>query len=121
MVTQEINNKVTKKEKFELELEDIQAIIATGYTQSPAACFGLLAVEDPAAARQWLKGIASEITPATKKDTPLALNISFTYAGLAKLGLDDKTLEGFLVEYQEGMTADHRQRVLGDTGQCEPA
>lgn len=104
-----------------LELEDIQAIIATGYTQSPAACFGLLAVEDPAAARQWLKGIAGEITPATKKDSPLALNISCTHAGLRKLGLDEKALEGFLVEYQEGMTADHRQRVLGDTGQSDPA
>ena len=103
-----------------LELDDIQAIIATGYPQLPAACFGLLAVEDPAAARQWLTQIAGEITTASKKDGRLALNVSFTVSGLRKLGLDEKTLEGFLVEYQEGMTAGHRQRILGDTGLSEP-
>jgi Dyp-type peroxidase family len=103
-----------------LELDDIQGIIATGYSHLPAACFGLLAVEDPAAARQWLTQMAGEITTATKKDSRLALNLSFTYSGLRKLGLDDKALEGFQVEYQEGMTAGHRQRVLGDTGLSEP-
>ncbi len=103
-----------------LELEDIQGIIARGYALLPAACYGLLVVEDVAAARRWLAQIAGEITTAKQKNTPHALNIGFTYPGLKKLGLPKDALNGFVVEYQEGMTAEHRQRILGDTLMSAP-
>ncbi|HEX8530286.1 MAG TPA: Dyp-type peroxidase [Cytophagales bacterium] len=103
-----------------LELEDIQGIIARGYALLPAACYGLLVVDDVAAARRWLTQIAGEITTAKQKNTSHALNIGFTYPGLQKLGLPKNALDGFVVEYQEGMTAEHRQRILGDTLMSAP-
>ena len=55
------------------------------------------------------------------KNTPHAFNIGFTYPGLEKLGLPPNALDGFVVEYQEGMAAEHRQRILGDTLMSAPA
>ena len=104
-----------------LELEDIQGIIARGYALLPAACYGLLVVEDIPSARKWLTQVAGEITTAKQKNTANALNIGFTHRGLQKLGLAKNALDEFVVEYQEGMAAEHRQRVLGDTLMSAPS
>lgn len=45
-------------------------------------------------------------------------NIAFTYSGLAALGIPAATLDGFPVEFQQGMKL--RAGLLGDTGPSAP-
>jgi len=45
-------------------------------------------------------------------------NIAFTYPGLAALGVPATTLDGFPVEFQQGMKL--RSALLGDTGPSDP-
>ena len=44
-----------------------------------------------------------------------------TYPGLVALGLPDAIASQFAHEFREGMTTEHRQRVLGDFGADAPA
>jgi Dyp-type peroxidase family len=50
----------------------------------------------------------------------MAVQVAFTHAGLAALGLDAETLGGFSRELIEGMVTDHRSRFLGDDGGSRP-
>jgi hypothetical protein len=69
-----------------IEKNDLQGIIARGYAELPAACFLLIKVQDAAKAKIWLNKIIEKITPGDAKPTQSALNIAFTYQGLAKIG-----------------------------------
>lgn len=104
-----------------LELEDIQGLVARGYGNLPAARYLILQVDDAAAARAWLRGIADHVTPGSHKPDDRSLHVAFTADGLRAFGFDEATLETFSREFYEGMTEPHRARhVLGDRDESAP-
>ena len=104
----------------DLEPADIQGLIARGYAELRAARYVLLQVDDPAAARAWLAGLADQVTPAPAHPTDSALNVAVTASGLRKLGLPAQAMTGFSNEFTAGMTTPHRRRTLGDVGDSAP-
>ncbi|HEX2911622.1 MAG TPA: peroxidase [Chloroflexia bacterium] len=104
-----------------LELEDIQGLLVRGYGNLKAACYLLLAINDPVATRAWLNSIALHLTGGTTKPESEALNLALTASGLARLGLDDTILSQFAAEFTAGMADPVRSRVLGDIGESSPA
>src|SRR4051812_26864351 len=102
-----------------IEFKDIQGLIVRGYNELPASCFLLLNITDIIKAKQWLRIISEEITDGISKPTHRAMHVAFTYSGIKKLGMDDDSLDSFAREFKEGMTTDHRKRVLGDVGESD--
>ncbi len=103
-----------------LDLGDVQGIIRRGYGDMHHACFVLLRVQDVAAAKAWLGDVIGQITSGEEKPPDGRLNIAFTYAGLEVLGLAREDLAAFSREFREGMTTEHRSRILGDYGTSAP-
>ena len=103
-----------------LNLEDIQGIIIRGYGDLTAACYVLLEISNPDAARTWLGSIAGAITNGQARPEDNALNIAFTSTGLTKLGLGPEILAMFSNEYIDGMVTPHRSRILGDFEESAP-
>lgn len=103
---------------MDLELFDIQGIVARGYGKHPSAAYLLLKVEAPALARRWLGEQIDRVhTCEQPPDQEAAVfNIALTHAGLRALGLDAEALSTFPTELQEGMTEPQRSRALGDDG-----
>ncbi len=115
-----------------LIFSDIQAVILSGYGHllHSAYLFLRLPRADGAgqitpAARAALLATIPEVTVANhQKDAAqrekTALNLAFTYDGLAALGHSEETLETFSPEFRSGMTADYRSRALGDVEANDP-
>lgn len=103
-----------------LNLEDIQGLIIYGYGNLTAACYVLLEISNPDAAKSWLSSIASTITASQSRPEKNALNIAFTPTGLQKLGLGPEVLAMFSTEFLEGMATPHRSRILGDVEESAP-
>ncbi|MEO6397708.1 MAG: Dyp-type peroxidase [Tepidiformaceae bacterium] len=99
-----------------LELADIQGLVARGYGKLRAARFLVLRLDDPALARAWLSGLERCVTRSDEDPTETAVHVAFTVSGLRAIGLAEETLSGFSNEFREGMTTPHRQRILGDDG-----
>ncbi|MBW4619644.1 MAG: hypothetical protein KME17_09845 [Cyanosarcina radialis HA8281-LM2] len=113
----------------DLETQDIQGIIITGYGHLSHSSYLFLHADDPAKAKAWLAKIAPQITtgvewpvgPDGKIQKPeLALNVAFTCQGLAAMGLKQKSIETFSPEFVEGIAEEARSRRLGDTGDSAP-
>jgi Dyp-type peroxidase family len=100
---------------------DIQGIIFSAYSHLMCACYLLLRIEDAAAARRWLSGIADKITTADGKEDVSSLNLALTYCGLKKLGLNQATLNTFPIAFREGVASQNRSRLLGDTNDSAPS
>src|SRR5262245_31399339 len=98
-----------------VELDDVQGLVRFGYRHLTEACFLLLRVKDPAAARVWLARV--QVTTAVRAD-PLpqtALQVAFTSEGLRALEIASDLCEGFSAEFIAGMASDAaRARRLGD-------
>ncbi|HZQ99617.1 MAG TPA: Dyp-type peroxidase [Chloroflexota bacterium] len=103
-----------------LELGDIQGLVARGYADLVAARYLLLAVDDPTACRRWLASLVDRLTDAATRPDRTALNLAFTSAGLATIGLPEGALAQFSHEFVTGMTDANRQRILGDTEESAP-
>ena len=99
----------------ELERLDIQGIVFSGYGHLECSAYQLLRVTDAKAAREWLGWLAGSITDARGKKETFCRNVAFTVNGLKALGLDDESLTTFAWPFRDGMTSEHRQRILGDT------
>lgn len=110
------NNNVLKD-----NLDDIQGIVIRGYGRLRSACFQLLGITDASAAKKWLGSIIDEIQDGRTAPGESCINIAFTYRGLEKLGLKQQWLTQFSREFQEGIITAHRQRILADTGDSDPA
>ncbi|MDM0073510.1 hypothetical protein QTH90_03900 [Variovorax sp. J2P1-59] len=105
-----------------VDYEDIQGLVRFGYRRLTQACFLLLRVTNPDAARAWLA--QAPVTSATKREAPpeTALHIAITSAGLRALGVAEDIVEGFSSEFIVGMSSDSsRARRLGDLGPSDPA
>jgi deferrochelatase/peroxidase EfeB len=104
-----------------VELGDVQGLVRFGYRHLTEACFLLLRVSDPAAARAWLA--QAPVTSAVKTDRlpETALHVAFTSAGLRALEVAPDLCAEFSAEFVAGMASDGaRARRLGDVGANDP-
>jgi Dyp-type peroxidase family len=97
-----------------LDLADIQGIVARGYSGLRHARFTLFAADTPAAAATLLGLLLPRVTPAGKSSGDSAMQIAFTPSGLRRLGLPDRVVAQFSLEFTEGMATPNRSRFLGD-------
>nr|MBA3386955.1 peroxidase [Chthoniobacterales bacterium] len=104
-----------------LERKDIQGILLSSYSHLYWAFYVLLQVQEPAAARRGLAAIIDKVTTAEGKEEGCSVNVAFTQSGLLKLGLNSGALESFPIAFREGMSSDHRARILGDTRGSAPS
>lgn len=103
-----------------LDVDRIQGFVVRGY-RLPLAGYIFLRIDDASRAATWISEIASEVlTAAPWSEKPASgLNIAFSYAGLAALGLPTPTLASFPEEFREGMAS--RASLLGDEDESAPA
>jgi Dyp-type peroxidase family len=112
-----------------IEFDDIQGLLRFGYKHHTEACFLLLRVKHPAAARAWLD--TAPVTSAVPTEPPPAtvLQLAFTSAGLHALGVPDDVVQAFSAEFLDGMAPNPvhnsahnsaRSRRLGDIGANAP-
>jgi Dyp-type peroxidase family len=104
----------------DLELDDIQGLIARGYPDLKVASYVLVQIDDAVRARAWLGSLSSQVTPAPARPTDSALNVAVTVSGLRKIGLTADALGQFSNEFSAGMITPHRRRTLGDVGDNAP-
>ncbi len=105
----------------DMELDDVQALVRTGFPGLREATFILAKVADATAARAWLAS-APVTTAALKPATELALQVAFTVEGMRDLGVPEGVLTGFSQEFQDGLASDEaRSRRLGDISASAPA
>jgi len=103
------------------DLKDIQGIVLSGYGDLHCASYVFLNVTEAVAARRWLGSILDQIkTSEPPPEQVSALNVALTHHGLARLGLDDETLDTFSRPFVEGMATPHRSRILGDRDENAP-
>jgi Dyp-type peroxidase family len=105
----------------ELELEDIQGFVLSGYAAMRYARYLLLSVEKPATARAWLAGLSDRVTTGVDRKDDWCVNVAITQHGLRALGLPPEDLQTFPATFLDGMVAPYRQRILGDFGASAPA
>jgi deferrochelatase/peroxidase EfeB len=108
-------------ERKPVELDDVQGLVRFGYRHLPDACFHLLRVRDPAAARAWLTRVP--VTSALKTDRlpDTALHVAVTSDGLRALEVAPDLCAEFSAEFLAGMAGDAaRARRLGDVGANDP-
>lgn len=114
----------------EIDLEDIQGLILSGYGKKPAARYAMFEITDAEAARAWLGRLLHTLQfggfRGTRRREPpflgdLCCNIAFTHAGLRALALHELALAGFSLPFQEGMAEASRARRLGDDGESAPS
>jgi deferrochelatase/peroxidase EfeB len=110
----------------EIDAPDIQAIARTAFGSLNSARYLLLRINDPSAARRWLRGLApasiaqvGESRPAEKSAE--VYQIALTATGLRKLGMRKDILAQFAPEFIEGMAGgENRSLRLGDIGANAP-
>ncbi len=104
---------------------DIQGFITSGFGHLPHGAYLFVEVRAREGAQQWLQQILQYVTtseswrarPGEPKLKPVhTLNIAFTHAGLAALGLSPAALNTFPEEFRLGMADATRARILGDSG-----
>lgn len=104
-----------------LDVADVQGLVVRGYGRLPHATFLVCAVRDPAGARAFLRDRIDDVTTGLGPAAGHALNIAFTAPGLVAVGLPGDVVEGgFAAPFVEGMTTEHRRRLLGDVGPAAP-
>lgn len=103
-----------------LELDDIQGLVARGYGKLKAACYVVLQIQDATEAHDWISTLSDKITPASIRPSETALQIAFTVEGLRKLGLTEEELKSFSRQFWEGMTDATRAQFLGDVEESSP-
>jgi Dyp-type peroxidase family len=103
-----------------LELGDIQGLVIRGYSNLPAARFGLFKISDRRRAQAWLAAVADGVTDGEARPADRAINIALSATGLGVLGLAPEAMAGFSAEFVEGMTTARRARILGDVEASAP-
>ncbi len=104
-----------------LDLADIQGNILRGY-RSPVARYLFFRFDTAIAGREFVRAITDEITTAVEWDNGMpesTLNVAFTFDGLSALGVTADALQGFPLDFRQGLLA--RARALGDLGESDPS
>jgi len=104
-----------------LDLNDIQGIIARGYSSLAAASYLLLSITDGQTAKPWLRDTLGQVTFADMTSGMQAVNIAMTHSGISKLNNDSVILDSFSNEFRTGMTTTHKQHILGDENESAPS
>ena len=102
---------------------DIQSLIFGGLGFLPfGTCMICELPSDPAKAREWLKAIHGDIAfnDGRRLAHDAVITLSLTWRGLTRLGLPAYAGLTFPFAFVEGMTADYRQRILGDLDKNSP-
>jgi Dyp-type peroxidase family len=101
-------------------MADLQGNLLRGYTHESGA-FVFVRVSDSARGRAWLHGLVRGVTTAEPWDEMPSdtLNLAFTFAGLAALGVPAPMLATFPEDFRDGMAA--RADLLGDRGASAPS
>src|SRR5215471_4747894 len=86
-----------------LDLDDIQGLVARGYSGLTHARFTVFGVGGPATGPALLAWLLPRITTAGKFSSDTAIHIAFTAAGLRRLGLPERAAAGFSLEFLGGM------------------
>jgi Dyp-type peroxidase family len=103
-----------------LDLDDVQGLVVRGYGRLPHACYVLLRVADPDAARALVRRWADDVTPAAVSPRDHARHLAMTAGGVAALtGRPARDL-GFAEPFCTGMATPYRSRLLGDVGTNAP-
>jgi Dyp-type peroxidase family len=108
-------------QQTQLDLHDIQGLVARGYGSLEAACYLLFTIVDQAAARTQVGRWAELVANAMSGPPDAAMHIAFTASGLAALGVPEREVSAFSAEFLGGMAAPHRSRQLGDVDEADPA
>ena len=102
------------------DFADMQGLLYTGYGTLTEACFLLLRIADPGAARAWLAAV--DVTTADRRNVTTALQVALTVDGMQALGVAPAAIAGFSAEFLTGMAGqDSRSRRLGDVGPNAPS
>lgn len=111
-----------------LDLGEIQGLVRHGYPFFDTAAYRLLAIDDRDAAKRWLAELIAsnqidlaDVSGALQLQKGRGIAVAFSASGLKKLGLATDAMRTFLSEFQQGMAAAHRSRLLGDVGASDPA
>mgnify|MGYP001370517200 CR=1 FL=1 len=102
-----------------LEIEDIQGLIVRPYAMPCCRCV-FFRIPGEAGARRLLGDLVDEITTAKPWDRKpdFCINIGFSHAGLAAMGVPPDLLITFPAEFQDGIAS--RAQILGDVGASSP-
>jgi deferrochelatase/peroxidase EfeB len=105
-----------------VDFSDVQGLVRFGYANMTEAVYLILEIRDLAAARTWISH-APVMTAEDRDPIPsTALQIAFTHQGLESLGVPERILSEFSLEFRSGISSDeNRSRRLGDTGTNAPA
>lgn len=105
-----------------VKLEDVQGLIIKGYKALPHGVYLLFHMGETTKAKSWLGEVMVDVRNASTptKTFNTALNIAFSNHGIRKLGFSDEVMNSFPREFEEGMVAPHRQRILGDFDKSDP-
>ena len=104
----------------QLDLDDMQGLLARGYSGLPFATFLLLGIDDAAAARAGLRRWVHLVTSAERAPVAVAVNLALTAAGVATLSPAGSLPAGFSEPFASGMATPYRSRLLGDVGDDDP-
>jgi Dyp-type peroxidase family len=116
-------------ERDGLDLDQIQGLVLNGYRHHTSAAYAVFEIVDSARARRWIGERVRDLQFADYRRTPrdrepfirdVCLNLAFTHAGFAALGLHPMALDGFSLPFQEGLADPNRARRLGDDGPSDP-
>ncbi|SFI72886.1 Dyp-type peroxidase family [Amycolatopsis sacchari] len=103
-----------------LDLDDVQGLVVRGYGRLRHAAFLLYGVADAETARNALGRWAGQVTSGAVVSPESAVNVALTAAGLRALAVPASIVASFSPAFAEGMTTEHRSRLLGDVGDADP-
>jgi Dyp-type peroxidase family len=102
-------------------LHEIQGLVRLAFGFLPYSGYLMLHVTDAGKARAWLASHYAEVTTSESgKKYSRALNLAFTHAGLAALGVAAAELQEWPDEFTGGPAAPARALMLGDCGASAP-
>ncbi|MEO6129797.1 MAG: hypothetical protein ABIP30_15720 [Ferruginibacter sp.] len=104
-----------------VDQKDVQGFILRAYGNMRFTRYLLLHIDDAALARQWLTKMSGLITCGTHFPETTCINLAVTCPGLRVLGMQEDNIRSFGREFREGMATEHRQRMLNDFGESDPA
>ncbi|MBR0995580.1 peroxidase [Bradyrhizobium japonicum] len=104
-----------------LELHDIQGTVLNNRPMPYFGSYVAFRINEANAARAMLRRLIQNVSSAADWAAPKDnawLNVAFTWEGLRRLGLSQEILQGFPIEFRQGMAA--RAAFLGDVGRSAP-
>ena len=105
-----------------VDFNDVQGLVRYGHGRLSDACYLLLRMKDPGAARERLRELPVATALEVANPPPTAIQIAFTAPGMYALGVSSDAVAGFSAEFVSGMAgSDNRSRRLGDVGSNAPA